>query len=655
MKSLLFILFVALGCCASQLIAQDDPGNVKYGQVSEADLQLTMAPGDSTADAYVLYDLMDMRIEYTYEGRPGLREIVHRRVKLLRESSFDRAEVEVIYNRQHEKLMETHAMVHLPNGEKIKLSKSDFIRERYDDERDIFKFTFPGLTPGAIIEYEYEKTDEGITVPSRYYFQESVPVRWTEYRALIPSYFNYISLGNGANFYINKTDRVTRHYGSEQIAHTSLQWAYRDLPAFKRQPYVNNFTDYIPQVRLQLQSVRYPDQTPVNVFSTWGETVKDVNTWPSFGLAYRNRGNFGKAWKELEAQVGQQATDAAKVEFLYNYVSGRIEWDGYYRWTSDRTPNQVFEAAKGSSGEKSMLLLALLREAGLNAQPVLVPMRDAGSPLELYPLMTQFQHLMVVVNLEGKEVLLDPNDVSRPPGLPRIAALNHRAFVADPDNPHWMDVNVPSASQAVVAEVALAEDGLAEVSIQSRLNSYFAFDGRTKIKEKKEDLEMPLVDDIIRTFPEAELVSFKVKEEETLSGPLSVDYTLKVPMGQAIDDYLYVQPILCPMLDKGMADVEERLYPVDFSYPWQRRYITNIKLPEGYAVEELPESIRLVSEDGSLMATFAVEEKDAQTISLNFTVNVKRTVYAAAEYPTVRDMFRRIIDLQQSTLVLKRT
>ncbi|MBC6993396.1 DUF3857 and transglutaminase domain-containing protein [Neolewinella lacunae] len=655
MKSLLFIVIVALGCCGSQLIAQDDPGNVKFGQVSEEDLKLTVAPGDSTADAYVLYDLMDMRIEYTYEGRPGLRESVHRRVKLLRESSFDRAEVQVIYSRQHEKLMETSAMVHLPNGEKIKLRNSDFIRERYDDERDIFKFTFPGLTPGAIIEYEYQKTDEFITVPSRYYFQESVPVRWTEYRALIPAYFNYISLGNGGNFHINKTDRLTRHYGSEQIAHTSIQWAYRDLPAFKHQPYVNNFTDYIPQVRLQLQSVRYPNQATVNVFSTWGETTKDIHTWPSFGLAYRNRGNYGKAWKELQAQVNQQATDAEKVEFLYNYVAGRIEWDGYFSWTSEHTPNQVFDAAKGSSGEKAMLLLALLREAGFNAQPVLVPLRDTGSPLELYPLMTQFRHLMVVVQLDGKEVLLDPNDVSRPPGLPRVVALNHRAFVADPENPHWMDVDVPSASQAVIAEVVLAEDGLAEVSIQSRLNSYFAFDGRTKIKEKKEDLEMPLVDDILGAFPEAELVSYKVKEEETLSGPLSVDYQLKVPMGQPLDDYLYVQPILCPMLDKGMADVEERLYPVDFSYPWQRRYITNIKLPEGYAIEELPESIRLISEDGSLVATFAVEKKDEQTISLNFTVNVKRTVYAAAEYPTVRDMFRRIIDLQQSTLVLKRT
>ena len=125
-------------------------------------------------------------------------------------------------------------------------------------------------------------------------------------------------------------------------------------------------------------------------------------------------------------------------------------------------------------------------------------------------------------------------------------------------------------------------------------------------------------------------------------------------MGQAMDDYLYVQPILSPVLNNELADAEYRLYPVDFAYPWMERYITTITLPEGYAVEELPESIRLRSEDGTMSCTFAATEKADKTISINFTVSIDRTVYEAAEYGALRAMFKRIIELQESTIVLKR-
>ncbi len=56
-------------------------------------------------------------------------------------------------------------------------------------------------------------------------------------------------------------------------------------------------------------------------------------------------------------------------------------------------------------------------------------------------------------------------------GLPRVRALNHRAFVADPEKPRWIDVAVPRARKVVMADIILDEEGVAEVDIQSRLSS----------------------------------------------------------------------------------------------------------------------------------------------------------------------------------------
>ena len=649
--STLFLLFIA-----GFLSAQDnEPIKIKFGKISQADADLMAVPGDSTAEAYVLFDKLQMDIIQNPSGAPIMKEYRHRRVKLLTEASFGRADVELSYNRDYEKIYQLQAIIHFPDGESTKLRKNDFIRENYDDDYGIYKFTFPGVREGAILEYSYVKSDKNIVVPSRYYFQESIPVRYAEYSAFIPQYFDYISLSSGSNRYsYENVANINRNYGSTNIRHAAICWVMRDLPAYDEQPYVNNFSDYIPQVRMQLKAVSYPNQIVQKVFSSWKESTKDMDDWPGFGKAFDNKVNSNKVFKQVEPLLAGKTMETEMAQVIYDFVTGKITWNGDYSWTADNTPNKLFEAATGSSGEMSVMLLALLRQAGISAQPVLVPLRDGGGPIEIYPLLTQFRHLMVQAKLDGKDVLLDPSTIKRPMGLPRFRALNHRAFVANPDNPHWIDVQGGKANRIVVTEMTLGEDGMADVALKSRLLGYYAVSGRDQLEEMENDNEFPLMEDILEAFPEAEMDKHGVEETEEESGPLNFNMALKIPIGQPIDDFLYVQPIICPVFEKGLADVEQRLYPVDFGYPWQQRYITKIKLPEGYVADELPTSQRLVSPDKTMSCTFAVDDQLPGVISLTFTVNCRKTVYPAAEYATLRNMFKMIIDLQETTLVLKR-
>ncbi len=630
--------------------------DIKFGKVSPEDRALMTAPGaDSAAEAYVLYDVLDLDINQDPDGRPYMKEFRHRRLKLLTEASFERADVEIVYNRESQRLYALNAMVHLPDGGFEKLNKKDFIRERYDDDRDVLKFTFPGIREGAIIEYSYAKNDEYITVPARYFFQEDIPVRYAEYRAVIPYIFNYLSLSNSSQIYdVNERTTVNQSYGGEIMRHSSIRWAMQDIPAFTDQPYVNNFQDYIPQVRMQLQSVAYPGRPVQAVFSDWKSTTQKMNDWSDFGKIYQIKSNSNKVWKAISPQLAGKQTEAEQAQVLYDFVAGKISWDGKYRWLAENTPNKVFEAATGSSGEASLLLLALLKQAEIEAEPILVPLRNGGSPIELYPILSQFDHVMILANLDGTPTILDPGSIRRPMGLPRVAALNHRGFVANPKNPRWIDLQVPKAVQTVVAEMVIDESGEAEIDVNSRLSSYFGFRGREMLDEMENDSELPLIDEVIEKFPEAELVSHEIPEGDEESGPLSLKMKMKVPVGQPIDDYLYVQPIMCPVLDKGLADVEKRLYPVDFAYPWQQRYISTITLPEGYVIDELPDSQRITSEDGTINCTFAIQEKGSNQLSLNFTVSVNRTVYQPSEYGALKQIFKMIIDFQDTTLVLKR-
>ena len=649
-------LFTLLLCAAGLTVcrAQTDFSKFKYGDVTAEDLAMTVAPGDSAAEAYVLYDLLQTTMEWSPKNMPILVETRHRQVKLLKPSSFERADFEIVYYKSRQHVTNIRAQIHLPDGEVIKIRKGDIIREKLDDERNSVKFTFPQVTEGAVLEYSWKTEDEGITVPSRYYFQEDIPVRWAEYQSVIPKYYRYASLGNAANFTVNETETVMKPFAGRSILHKSIRWAMADLPAYDVQPYVNNLSDYLPRVRFQLASVSYPNQPVQRVFSDWSQTTKKLMTYSEFGLAYRNKSNCRKTWKIVEPKLASLSSETEKAAYLYNFVAGRIKWDGNYSWMSERKPDAVFEAAEGNSGEMSMLLLALLNRANIAADPVLVPLRDRGAPIELYPIVTQFDHLMILATVDGKEIFLDPNDIDRPPGLPRYNALNGRAFVASDKAPQWVSVIPPRAEQIVVADIVLDEEGMGEVAIKSRLNSYYAFTGRNRMDNREDDTELPIAALTAKMFPELEVTEHEVKDADNVSGPLSLNLKMKVPMGQAIDDYLYFQPILTPVLEKALADVEQRIYPVDFGYPWNERYISTITLPEGYELEEMPESVRIMSEDGSMKCTLTTADKGNGVVSVNLTVGVGRTIYQPKEYTVLQQMFRQIIDAQETTIVLKK-
>ena len=646
-----FYLLLALLGPISLCAQEQEPFKVKYGRPAEGELDRMPVGRDSAAEAYVLYDSEDMRIRTGNEGRLVMDRIIHQRIKLIRESSFDRAEYEVYYRRGDESVSSLDALVHLPTGGVVKLKRSDFVTEDYDDDTRVVKWTFPQLTEGAVIEYRYIKTSEYITIPPRFFYQTDIPIYYTEYTTTIPGNMSYVNLGNATNHHVYESKvNTVGNVGEKEVITTQ---GYYNMPSYETQPYTNNFEDYVPHARLQLQTFRFRDGRVEQVFFDWPKTSKDMDDRVDFGRAYRGSGASNKVWKDAEMKIAGLTTETEKAKALYEFVAGNINWNGRYSFLSENVPDKVYAAKEGNSGEMSLMLLALLQRAGIEAQPVLVGLRNNGSAIEIYPIMTQFDHVMVVAQLDGEEVVLDPGSVYRPMGLPRYRALNHRGMVLEPGNPHWMDIKAPTATQTVVTTMAVDEMGTAEVDFQARLNSYYAISGRSTIRNSESDAEFPIVEDVMENYPDAE-VGETDSDSEDVSGRLGLTLHMTVPVGEEIDDYMYVQPLVLKALNRELVDAERRYYPVDFGYPWKKRFISKVTVPEGFVVDEIPESIRFTSEDKSVSCTYVASEEADGIVNVSFTVAFDKVVYPADEYGVLKKMFEKIIEMQDATIVLKR-
>ncbi|PHI20081.1 hypothetical protein CEQ90_10120 [Lewinellaceae bacterium SD302] len=647
MRFLLLLLLIS--STIPSVFAQKD---FRFGKIDKQDLAMTELASDTSAGAYVLHH--SNVIFYSLNDIPTMMRTVNRRVKLLKRSGFNEADISIYYHPDSEKISGLKAAIHLPDGETIKLKNKDFIREDYSEQTRVIKFTYPQVTEGAIIEYTYSHSDENFTIVPAFYFQEDVPVRYAQFRATIPQYFHYVSLSNATGAWTESSNDVVNDVVSgTQMRVVKMKYALEDVRAFTDQPYTNNLSDYLPRIQLQLKTIMPPNGEKHDVISSWENLAKDLDGFAWFGKKYNNRNDVKKPLESIQPIAADETKEYDKALVAYRYIGQHMNWDGYYRISSDDRLNQCWDKATGNSAEINMILLGVLREMGIEAQPLLVSLRDRGAHVMTYPIFDQFDHLMVLARLDGKEMILDVNNPNREMGLPRFKALNGYGWVADPEKPRWIEVNVPKMSKTVVAEIAIGEDGVATVDAQARMMGYHAESGRNNLQAKEDENEGPIMREITSIFPEAEFVTREVEEDEDPYAPLKLKVQAKVPLAQVMDDYIYVSPVVYYPLEEGLVDTENRLAPVDLGYPTKYRYIAKIKIPEGYKVDEVPEGSRLRSEDGGVSVTYSALVGEEE-VSLTYFMELSRATFSAQEYYTLKEIFERAIELQESPIVFRK-
>lgn len=159
-------------------------------------------------------------------------------------------------------------------------------------------------------------------------------------------------------------------------------------------------------------------------FATWGEVSALV--WPLFDKASvlaadsPVRAEAARIAKETADPVLRAEAALRLVQDRIRYVYVGLDGGNYRPASADDTWNRRF----GDCKAKTVLLLALLRELGVPAEPVLVNIEDDDGTDERLPTPAAFNHVLVRARVDGKAHWLDGARL----GDRRLAALPAPAF-----------------------------------------------------------------------------------------------------------------------------------------------------------------------------------------------------------------------------------
>ncbi len=337
------------------------------------------------------------------------------------------------------------------------------------------------------------------------------------------------------------------------------------------------------------------------------------------------------------------------MQFIYDHVNQRVKPSGITSLGSSEGINKAYAQGSGTSGEINLLLLALLRRAGIDASPVLVGFRENGKALPLYPMMDQFSHTLVVASVDGETVFLDGGNRNRPVGMIRTSALNRQGWMlGEGDQCAWIPIQAPYSKDTYAYTLSADGDGALTGKFQHKAEGYSAYFDR----DSEEERLKWWADEFAELSDDSPVSDYSAQNETEPNLPFSESMMLNIQGTQVSGgEKLYLSAFPYVTFDKGFFSLENRSFPVDMPYPISEKHVSTITIPEGYVVESLPEStmLSLVGDAGKL--TFRSMQKE-NTIQLICSFIVDQTYYAPEEYGGLKYFFDLYSDKLSEQIVL---
>ncbi|HUI65580.1 MAG TPA: transglutaminase domain-containing protein [Bacteroidota bacterium] len=660
-RGMLVLLVLTGGCLLATAAPPQDPP-MEWGSISSKDLTMNSYLPDSNAHAVILCDYGETTLDNDF----GLKCKCAFRIKILDKGGFGQADQYVtIYSRNHIEVLTglegtTYNLDAKGDVVRTEMEDNAVFKEEVDESRTRFRFTLPAVQPGSVIEYRY-------TIKARpfywgmirdWHFQERIPVLWSEYRVMIPHTMAYRAVTNKRfPFTVDEMTEKSHLYSghaAEFLGHEMTQcyqyrWVIRDAPAIPDEPYVSRLEDYAQKVDLELaEYIRMDVAGTESLSMTWEDIIKGLLKDEEFGRLIDASSSIRTLSDQLAAG---HSTQLEKMKSIYDYVRNTVVWTGHTGLYSPRGPDQVLETKKGSAAQIAFLLISMLRSAGIDTDPIILSTRSNGMIQTKFPAVNQFNYVIAKSTIGGTDYLLDATDPLRPydilPGdIQKVGGLVIK------DGPaQWIVVKSPRQfAHRSRADVQIKPSGAIAGTLESWDDEYSALEKRKSAHGKT------LLEFAKRVF-DVDHSGINI-DSVTIAGEDSTERPIVLTARVTSDSYaqvggnlMYINPAIIDRPDTSRFKSAERKIPVNMLYGEHSVCTTNITLPEGYEIREVPkdQTIRVGSNDAVFSRVVQVVRPSVQ-FKTELTVN--RTDYQPDSYRELKEFFERIVAIESEQMVL---
>jgi hypothetical protein len=476
----------------------------------------------------------------------------------------------------------------------------------------------------------------------------------SEFLAFIPNSLSYVVVNNG---YVTMEPRDQELYRQSERPKlympleggTKSHFIALNVPALVEEAFITTLGDYRAAIQFQLKGTNFSNGNNKTYMATWESLTDELLRHSGFGQKITTGGEM----REELALIGIPDSMSAiqKARAIYAHVTKRYEVTGPYGYFPDKSTPDLFRTKTGNNTTVAFGLLNLLKQAGLDAHPVLISTRDHRRVFWDYPLVTQFNHVLVHLTIGSQSWLLDPVSQDIPFGMLSPRSLNKEGFMVKPPGVIRVPLNPKQKSRLdVTSNLILNPDGSAAIDFDIRASAHAGILARESIRKTSEEAHMR---DLVKFIPlveqlETTLLNFDDPEQPlTLQGSL-VSTQILEPIGEL----MLLRPSILYRWDENPFKNPSRAYPVDFGVEMEVNMTVNIRLPDGFTVESLPPTKQSrLGQDGLFQSRFVAQDS---TVFAMYNFRINRSEFTRRQYTDLRQFFSEMVDVHSQPIVLRR-
>ncbi|MFK5856169.1 MAG: DUF3857 domain-containing protein [Bacteroidota bacterium] len=674
---ILFVLIIML--IVSNSFSQDiiDPPPIEWGDVSTTEFELEVPEFSPNATSLTICKYGQV---YVSEGVSSYetRFDVHERFIVLHNFGVKRADISILFwtgpnktkskgkevkqtfsgafrgSRDGNKVEKLDACVYnLDSDGKIvtsTLSSDQIFVQDYSDIAGYGAVTFalPNVKVGSIIEYKYTIVRKHLFTTEDWYFQSSDPCLHSEFRVSYPDKNAYAIIKKGL-----LKDEITFNPSSLSSINIGRKYdkvySYEldSVPGLPDEPYVMSMNNIRTQMLIQM-SEHYNSRTNVNekIISTWKLLANEYKYDDQFG---RQLNRNGALFSKLDPVWIASTSDKEKVKKCYNFVRDYFTCNNKWRTTIRGNLKEIFESKKGSAVEINLFLAGLLKKAGFEPKMALVSTRSHGTINEKYPFVSQFNHAICILEIDGKTLFLDASVKQGQYSFSPAIIVGCKAFIVDPKNPVFVEVTTNAKYDKFVMCTGKIEGDSLVGKLQFKFKGYAAARQRKIMQSDSAEY----FNDVINGRELLELSNPIMINTRNADKPFltQVDYSKQLSRFST-NEMLYINPYDVYGSFKNDFKSKTREFPVEFNYTYKVTYMYSITIPDGYVIEDIPNNKSTALADKSASVSFTYQASGS-VIQIKTELKINKIVFYPEQYTNLKTLFE-LWELKHDEMIVLR-
>lgn len=500
--------------------------------------------------------------------------------------------------------------------EKTTLNSGAVKKVRIDDDNWQMTFTVPNVREGTVIEYEYTLNSEFSYHLHDWYAQTEIPVAYARLDMNVPRSFGFNFEEHGVQKleHYRKADAIRQlQTGNNMTPKTinTIHFIYtgRNLKALPGESYVWNMNDYRAGVTAELKNYAVSGALLLEHASQWSQIDKML--MEDFGFDTQMSEHSPLRDEIEKANINGIRDEEQKAAAICKLVMERVKWNNKYDLIP-RKSKETLKRGEGTNADINMLLIQTLRDAGLEAVPVVLRQRNLGTLPYKFPTISKLTTYIVGIMLSnGNNVYVDASSVGGWLNVLPESLLVERARILTKKimNP-WVNLQKVSKSKiTTVIDAVLGSNGRLEGTEKTTYQGLAAM----KYRQKK---------GMTSEFaPE-------VKEE--------VKFAKQGTMKLGV---IRINPFhTLPMKDNPFA-IGKRLVPVEFPSESSHQVIINLTLPQGYQLDNSDRLLTIATTDKGVDGQIGTTSTEDGKVQMTYKMDINRVSHSEEVYDSLRYLF----------------